>query len=144
MSWGTCYSGSNNIHFNSPPIMHDGRNYATWQSGATINENLRKEKKITHNWEYRKYLIDNADTIIKSNQKNACDNCSNCSLEVNEVKNTQTPFLYNAASNKKTQPYGYENSDLKNLYLSRQELHNKITPVFTEEQLVQNFFTKKV
>ena len=28
MSWGTCYSGSNNIHFGFPPIMTDGRNYA--------------------------------------------------------------------------------------------------------------------
>ena len=26
MSWGTCYSGSNNIHFNFPAIMDDSRN----------------------------------------------------------------------------------------------------------------------
>ena len=53
MSWGTCYSGSNNIHFNSPPIMHDGRNYASWQSGATINENLRKKTGIKQEFRIR-------------------------------------------------------------------------------------------
>ena len=29
MSWGTCYNGSNNIHFNLPPLMSDGRNFTT-------------------------------------------------------------------------------------------------------------------
>ena len=38
MSWGTCYAGSNNIHFDFPPIMMDGRNFAKWQPGAAINE----------------------------------------------------------------------------------------------------------
>ena len=28
MSWATCYNSSNNIHFNFPPIMADGRNFA--------------------------------------------------------------------------------------------------------------------
>ena len=28
MSWATCYSNLNNVYYNFPPIMHDGRNYA--------------------------------------------------------------------------------------------------------------------
>ena len=44
MTWGTCYSGSNNIHFDFPSIMSDGRNYSNWQPGAVINEELSKEK----------------------------------------------------------------------------------------------------
>tara|TARA_R110002072_G_scaffold257138_1_gene415903 strand:- start:8 stop:181 length:174 start_codon:yes stop_codon:yes gene_type:complete len=55
--------------------MQDGRNFATWQSGATINDNIRKQSGITQNWQYRKYLTDNADKIIKENQMGACDNC---------------------------------------------------------------------
>ena len=46
MSWGTCYQGSNNIHFDFPPIMMDGRNFAKWQPGAAINEKIRKERQI--------------------------------------------------------------------------------------------------
>ena len=42
MSWGTCYSASNNIHFDFPPIMNDGRNYASWQPVAVINNEIKK------------------------------------------------------------------------------------------------------
>ena len=71
MSWGTCYTGSNNIHFDFPPIMADGRNYAKWQPGAAINAEIRKTEGITTNWQYRKYLTHNADNIIKHNQLSA-------------------------------------------------------------------------
>jgi hypothetical protein len=44
MSWAVCYSGSNNIHFNFPPIMADGRNYASWQPDAVINNRIQSNK----------------------------------------------------------------------------------------------------
>ena len=65
MSWGVCYSGSNNINFNFPPIMSDGRNYATWQPGAVVNERIQKQANIHNNWSYRNYLQKNADQIMK-------------------------------------------------------------------------------
>ncbi len=141
MSWATCYSGSNNIHFNSPPIMHDGRNYASWQSGASINEEIRKKSGITQNWQYRKYLIDNTDSIIKENQQKACDNCSNCNIDIRENdKYPQSPFIYNK-SNEKSQPYGYEDSDLKNLYLSKHNLQSRqVIPVYTQSELIKKYF----
>ena len=43
MSWATCYSGSNNIHFNSPPIMSDGRNFATWVPACAVNETIQQK-----------------------------------------------------------------------------------------------------
>ena len=52
MSWGTCYSGSNNIHFDYPPIMMDGRNFADWQPGAVINERIRQDAHIKSNADY--------------------------------------------------------------------------------------------
>lgn len=141
MSWATCYSGSNNIHFKSPPIMSDGRNYATWQPGATINENIRKKEGITQNWEYRKYLIENADKIIKQNQIGACDNCGDCKVNINDnATYPKSPFIY-TDTNAKTQPYGYETSDLKNLYLSKNDLQSRqVSPVYTQEELIKRFF----
>ena len=64
MSWGTCYAGSNNIHFDFPPIMSDGRNFAKWQPGAKINQEIRKENDIKSNWQYRQFLTENSDTKI--------------------------------------------------------------------------------
>ena len=122
--------------------MHDGRNYASWQSGAAINENLRKKTGIKQNWEYRKYLVDNADSIIRQNQENACDQCSNCKLDVdNSIKYPQAPYVYNT-QNESSQPYGYENSDLKNLYLSKQNLQSiQVIPVYTQDQLIKKYFS---
>ena len=65
MSWGTCYAGSNNIHFDFPPIMADGRNYASWQPESVINNKIREKEKINTNWEYRQFLTNNAIQIMK-------------------------------------------------------------------------------
>ena len=53
MSWGTCYSGSNNIYRDFPPIMNDGRNYTNWQPGGSLNEyrvGERYEAPISRIW----------------------------------------------------------------------------------------------
>jgi len=165
MSWGTCYAGSNNIHLDFPPIMHDGRNYANWQPGSVINDNIRKEANIKSNWEYRNYLCKNADTIIKVNQLSACgDCCANTaqygvaqysqgqngqgqhSQGQNSASPNQTygssnssnsPYLFKSCLDKTTN-YGYETSDLKNLYLDDYSLQSRmITPVISQSQLLQ-------
>lgn len=139
MSWRTCYSGSNNIHFDFPPIMNDGRNYANWQPGAAINEAIRKEQDIKTNWQYRKYLMENADTIIKNNQLSACNECGACPMLYNkEQSTTNTPFLYKTTLDTR-QPFGYENSDLKQEYLTTYQLQSRmVTPVMTQAQLLQS------
>ena len=137
MSWGTCYTGSNNIHFNFPPIMADGRNFASWQPGAVINEKIRQESGIKSNWQYRKYLMENADQIIKYNQLGACEQSSGGVVNYGgQEKLNGSPFLYNSYL-ENSQPFGYENSDLKSSYLSRQQLQERmVTPVITQEQIL--------
>ena len=137
MSWGTCYSGSNNIHFDFPPIMMDGRNFADWQPGAVINEKIREDAGIKSNAEYRLFLINNADKIIKYNQMQACDQCCSCPAVYGAQKNTGTPYLYKSCSDP-TVPFGYESSDLKNQYLSRQALDARLNvPVLTQDQMLK-------
>jgi hypothetical protein len=121
--------------------MSDGRNYATWQPGAVINKNIRESQGITTNWQYRKYLTENADKIIKTNQLDACDQCSSCpTRNGNDINIGNTPFLYESCSDT-AQPYGYENSDLKNMYLSEYQLQCRMsTPVLTQAQLLQGKF----
>jgi len=137
MSWGTCLSGSNNIHFDSPPLMSDGRNFASWQPGAKLNQQLRNENNIKSNWQYRKYLQNNADFIIKYNQMEACNECSNCPVTYGKpLDEPNKPYLYKS-SVQSTQPFGYENSDLKSLYLSEYQLQCRMyTPVISQDQLL--------
>ena len=128
MSWGTCYSGSNNIHFGFPPIMTDGRNYADWQPNAVINNEIIKKENIKSNWQYREYLTKNADSIIRFNQLESCNQCCTCPELSNQKAISNSPFLYKTCTDS-TQPYGYENSNLKNLYLTRQQLNaRKMAP----------------
>jgi hypothetical protein len=96
----------NNIHSESPPMMSDGRNYSNWQPGAVINENIRKREHIVTNRDYRHYLQSNATSIMNLNKRLACEE-TGC-----------TP-LYSKQS---TPPP----SDLKQLYLSRQQLQDDI------------------
>ena len=141
MSWGTCYAGSNNIHFDFPPIMADGRNYATWQPGAAVSERIREVAGIRTNWEYRKYLTENADAIIKANQLEACDACCACPARYGDGQSVpNNPFLYKSCT-QKSQPYGYQDSNLKNLYLSEYELQCRLaTPVLTQDQLLSRHY----
>jgi hypothetical protein len=72
MSWATCFSGSNNIHFNSPPIMTDGRNYSSWQPEAVINKRIQTQENIKSNWQYRQYMQHNGLQIMKYNNLEYC------------------------------------------------------------------------
>mgnify|MGYP003649937933 FL=1 len=140
MSWGTCYTGSNNIHSDFPPIMNDGRNYTNWQPGAVINESIREQAQIKSNWNYRQYLSKNADAIIKYNQMSACGECCANTVQygTGSPVSNNTPYLYKSCLDE-TKKYGYENSDLKNLYLSDVTLQSRmITPVISQSDLLYN------
>ena len=92
----------NNIHFDYPAKMEDGRVYANWQPTAVINEQLRKREMLNTNWDYRAYLQKNATHIMNYNKTEACLQ-SGC------------PATYSKQSM-------YVEGDLKQDYLSRQEL----------------------
>ena len=126
MSWATCYSGTNNIHFDYPPIMSDGRNYSQWQHTAQINNQIRNQANIQSNYDYRIYLTKNADSIIRFNQTQACNESGSCYYSNNKKVTNNSPHLFKSCGDSNT-PYGYHNSDLKQIYLSRQQLQSKKT-----------------
>ena len=133
MSWSTCYKGSNNIHFNFPPLMHDGRNYSNYEAGASLDNKLKEKANIKTNSDYRNYLQTNADLIIKNNQLSACGECSTCPYFSGPIQNLPTtkPYIFNSILSN-DQPFGYETSDLKNIYLSKQVLEAQMhAPRFT-------------
>ena len=127
MSWGTCYSGSNNVHFNFPPIMADGRNYASWQPDAVINERIQKQEGIQSNWSYRQYLQKNGTQIMKYNNLEACyDLGLDPHTKTNNNPSSNVPYLYKSTFDSSTPGYNYPTSDLKNPYLSREQLNARM------------------
>jgi len=127
MSWGTCFSGSNNIHFNFPPIMSDGRNYASWQPSAVVNERIRNAENINSNWDYRRYMTHNGLQIMKMNNQEACLALGiNQHVHSDRTPSDNVPHLYSSSTDTSQPGYGYTTSDLKNPYLSREQLQSKL------------------
>ena len=127
MSWGTCYSGSNNIHFNFPPIMSDGRNFASWQPEAVVNKRIQQQENITTNWNYRQYMQQNGLQIMQYNTAEACyDLGLDPHTQVGTTPSENVPYMFKSTFDSSKPGYGYNDSNLKNPYLSREQLNAKM------------------
>ena len=127
MSWQTCYSGSNNIDFNFPPIMNDGRNYSSWQPEAVVNERIQQREGIHSNWAYRRYLQTNANTIMNYNTQEACYNLGmDPHYTTDATPSSNVPYTFKNTFDSSRPGFGYCNSDLKSPYLSREQLNARL------------------
>ena len=127
MSWSTCYSGSNNIDFNFPPIMADGRNYASWQPDAVINERIQRQENIHTNWGYRQFLQKNGLEIMKYNNQEACYTLGlDPHYNTDATPSSNVPFTFKNTFDTGRPGFGYCNSDLKNPYMSREQLNARL------------------
>lgn len=127
MSWGSCYSGSNNIHFNFPPIMNDGRNYASWQPDAVINQRIQRQEGINNNWSYRQYLQHNGLKVMQYNNAEACyDLGLDPHVQTGKTPSNNVPFQYKSTFDTSAPGFGYCNSDLKNPYLTKEQLNARL------------------
>ena len=140
MSWATCYSSSNNIHFNFPPIMADGRNYASWQPDAVINKRIQTQNHINNNWSYRQFLQHNGLKIMNYNNLETCYELGlDPHVSSDKTPSDNVPFKYNSVYDNRQPGFGYSNSDLKNPYLSREQLNARlISPAINVSSYQQN------
>jgi hypothetical protein len=122
---------TNNQYPKFPPKMADGRSViSSWQPESAMNEDIIRKNGIASNWIYRKYLTDNSKKIMEENYRQMCNDTGyQLPSYVNSGDKGQSPYTYTSLYDK-TQPTGFENSDLKQLYLSREELNSrKVIPV---------------
>ena len=124
---------TNNVYKDYPPIMNDGRTIiASHQPESIINNYLLKELGIKSNWEYRKYIIENGKDIMKYNCMNVSNdvgfsrrNEMSISMSVSAVSSIESSELS-------------ESSDLKTMYMSREELNNRSAYSYnTQEELLK-------
>ena len=133
MSWGTCYSSCNNICSNYPTLMSDGRIYTDYNPSCERNNEIIRENGINTPMQYRSYLVNNARDIMRDNKQQACKEVGVCNFSSgNEVNHNK--YLYSSCQDR-TQPFGYQTSDLKNLYLTRQDLQTRMSaPLLSQQQ----------
>lgn len=131
MSWATNYQNSkdaNNVFTNAPANMADGRFLKDLKVDQDVlNKETMEELNMTTNGDYRKYLQNNAASIMKANSITSHSNTGNMIyFKPNDSHNP--PFHYDNSLDRR-QPAGYNDSDLKNYYLSREQLNrNMVSP----------------
>ena len=66
--------GTNNKYPEFPPLMTDGRSViGSWQPESTENANLIESNGIKTNWQYRQFLMKNAQQIQEYNFRETCN-----------------------------------------------------------------------
>ena len=130
---------SNNKYDGFPPIMMDGRTIvASWQPEAILNEHLLKEIGVQTNWQYRQYLTKNAKDIMKYNCVQASTDSGYLKRYTDLTGETySTPYIASSFVDA-NEPKGYQTSDLKELYLSREQLQSRmVAPEITQEDILR-------
>lgn len=117
---------TNNIYPGVPPIMSDGRAVvASYQPESIQNDILVKESGVKSNWEYRQYLIHNAVKLMDRNFEESAN-------DIGFVDDRNSGMVQRPIFNGQ-----HESSDLKQLYLSRDDLAARFEPrVLTQEELL--------
>ena len=131
---------TNNVHPQLPARMNDGRSLiAAHQPEAVLNETILQNSGVQSNWEYRKYLTENSQQIARDNFREACNDVGYFERFAPDERGYKsekhdTPSSYLVYKDQST--IINENSDLKNLYLTREELSSRYEPVtLTQDQL---------
>ena len=118
--------------------MTDGRNFSGWQPANAVNESIRRAENIKSNWDYRRYLTTNAEQIMTINRIDAVNISNHGEFDVNSYEQEQrnVPFMYSSVMDTR-EPFGYVQSDLKDIYLSREALQSRmVAPEITQEQVL--------
>ena len=139
MNWSYIVKAKNNIHNNCPPLMEDSTLFTDWDSASKSNDLLKKTSGIENNYDYRQWLIHNGNGVMKTNKIKA-QNEAGVKYHNSFLSNTKK-YIFTGCGDK-TIPLGYESSDLKDIYLSKQQLQEKLSaPIMTQYDLLKNGLT---
>jgi len=124
---------TNNLYAGFPPMMADGRSLvASYQPEAVLNTTLIQQNQIQTNWQYRKYLTDNAQQIMQQNFREACNDMGYYERFAPSERGNAGPITQSGASVQRRK----EVSDLQQVYLSRDDLNDRQRVVLqTQEAL---------
>lgn len=127
---------TNNLYSQFPPKMADGRSaISSWQPESATNNQLLKNNDIKSNWEYRKYLTQHGNQVMEYNFRATCNDTGYFipPLDVGSGENSHSkkvPYTYTSFTDM-SKPDGYQDSDLKHMYLSREQLNSrKVAPTY--------------
>ena len=122
---------TNNAFPDFPPKMSDGRSLiSSWDPESVVDHMYQKEHgdlfrhaaPLNANWMYRRYMQKHATAIMEDNfRQTANDTGSSIPFHDSSLKPLNAPHLYTSL-NDNSRPFGFQESNLKSLYLTREQL----------------------
>lgn len=133
--------GTNNRYPHFPPKMQDGRSLiSSWTPESVMDKQYWKDHEtefqngapLNPNWMYRRYLQKNAYEIMTKNFQETANDTGSAMPQEHQKPSATTvsasqpgtahvPHMFGALNDANV-PQGYESSDLKTMYLSREQL----------------------
>lgn len=129
---------THNLYKDFPPFMNDGRVIvASWQQESITNKNLLESSGIKTNWAYRKFLTENSQSIAQQYQAESLNDIGYIARFAEAPpQSSPHPHSYKSYLDN-SKPFGYQTSDLKQMYLSQEQLNaRKMAPAITQDQLM--------
>ena len=132
---------TNNRYDGFPPLMSDGRAIqASWQPEAVLNTAIIQRNHIRSNWEYRRFLTQNAKEIMRMDMSEAANDVGyykrylDVDTEDNYPKSLNTP----PENSVRTPGYIDRSTDLKQAYMTREQLEARmVSPVVTQAEFAK-------
>ena len=118
----------NNTYYTMEPQQKfQGANYSSWQPEAETNNKILLDTGIKSNWKYRQYIQKNANQIMKYNTMESIYTSGNNPYTIlNNTPTNKSPYLYSSLYDTKNPIYGFKNSDLKQDYMSKQQIQARM------------------
>lgn len=141
---------TNNIYPDFPPLMNDGRSVtAAYNPNAVSSEQIILENGLKTSWEYRNFLTRNANKVREYNYLDALNEFGYTSTPADVVVygkpvsegargaaalrgGVDTPYLFKSVldNNRQQRDVFSQDSDLKSIYLTREQLNaRKVAPI---------------
>jgi hypothetical protein len=120
--------------------MADSRSLVASRQPISVTDfYLKNNHDAKSNWDYREYLKNNATTVQTEMAQKSLNDVGYYQRFIHDVKDypaTATPtvpYIYMSIFDK-TQPFGYQQSDMKDIYLSKEQLNARLhLPVIPKE-----------
>ena len=71
-----CNKTSNNKYFDCPARMDDGRTFTDYRPSSSVDDMIRYSNNVMGSYEYRQFLIHNANNIMNVNMQYTSDKVS--------------------------------------------------------------------
>lgn len=118
----------NNHYYTIEPTQEtEHQSYTLWQPFNKTNQKIQTETGIKTNWNYRQYMQNNANNIMKYNTMSSIYESGNNPYTVqntNVVNNN--PYLYHSVHDNGKPLYGFRNSDLKQDYMTKERMKSRM------------------